>query len=98
MSDAGTHRNKQSVRFGKLKKTTQCKAERDKLRTYDIVAPGNDREKVVEEANRQQFLFLDARCFSLSSVEELYYICTHRSLHGGTQEFLDCYMEKVCVN
>lgn len=65
---------------------------------YVIVAPDNDREKVVEEANRQQFLSLDARYFSYSSVEELYYICTHRNLHGVTQEFLDCYMEKVCVN
>ena len=65
---------------------------------YVIVASDNDREKVVEEANRQQFLSLDARYFSYSSVEELYYICTHRNLHGVTQEFLDCYMEKVCVN
>lgn len=65
---------------------------------YVIVAPDNDREKVVEEANRLQFLSLDARYFSYSSVEELYYICTHRNLHGVTQEFLDCYMEKVCLN
>ncbi len=57
---------------------------------YVIVAPDNDREKVVEEANRTQFLSLDARYFSYSSVEELYYICTHRNLHGVTQEFLDC--------
>lgn len=64
---------------------------------YVIVAPDNDREKVVDEANRLQFLSLDTRYFSYSSVEELYYICTHRNLHGVTQEFLDCYMEKVCV-
>ena len=60
---------------------------------YVIVAPDNDRQKVVDEANRPQFLSLDARYFSYSSVEELYYICTHRNLHGTTQEFLDCYME-----
>ena len=65
---------------------------------YVIVAPDNDREKVVEEANREQFLSLDTRYFSYSSVEELYYICTHRNLHGVTQEFLDCYMEKVCLH
>lgn len=65
---------------------------------YVIVAPDNDREKVIEEANKSQFRPLDARYFSYSSVEELYYICTHRNLHGVTQEFLDCYMEKVCVN
>lgn len=62
---------------------------------YVIVAPDNNREKVVDEANRPQFISLDARFFSYSSVEELYYICTHRNLHGVTQEFLDCYMEKI---
>ena len=65
---------------------------------YVIVAPDDDREKVVNEVNRPQFVCLDARYFSYSSVEELYYICTHRNLHGVTQEFLDCYMEKVCVH
>lgn len=62
---------------------------------YVIVAPDDDREKVIDEANREQFLSLDARYFAYSSVEELYYICTHRNLRGVTQEFLDCYMEKV---
>ena len=65
---------------------------------YVIVAPDNNREKVVEEANRKQFRSLDALYFSYSSVEELYYICTHRNLHGVNQDFLDCYMEKVCVS
>ena len=64
---------------------------------YVIVAPDDDREKVVDEVNRQQFLSLDARYFPYSAVEELFYICTHRGLHGVNQEFLDCYMEKVCV-
>lgn len=64
---------------------------------YVVVAPDDDRDKVVSEANRPQFRSLDARYFSYSAVEELYYICTHRNLHGVTQEFLDCYMERVCV-
>lgn len=64
---------------------------------YVIVAPDNDREKVIEEASRPQFQSLDARFFSYSSVEELYYICIHRNLHGVTQDFLDCYMEKACI-
>lgn len=64
---------------------------------YVIVAPDDDREKVVDEANRPQFLSLDTRYFAYSSVEELYYICTHRGLRGVSQEFLDCYMEKVCL-
>lgn len=65
---------------------------------YVIVAPDDDRDKVIDEVNRPQFLSLDARYFPYSSVEELYYICTHRNLHGITQDFLDCYMEKVCMN
>lgn len=64
---------------------------------YVIVAPNEDRDLVVEKANREQFKCLDTRYFSYSSVEELYYICTHRNLHGVTQEFLDCYMEKICI-
>lgn len=64
---------------------------------YVIVAPDEDRDKVVIEANRPQFKCLEARYFAYSSVEELYYICTHRHLHGVSQDFLDCYMEKVCV-
>lgn len=63
---------------------------------YVIVASDDDREKVIEEANRPQFKSLDTRYFSYSAVEELYFICTHRHLHGVTQEFLDCYMERVC--
>lgn len=65
---------------------------------YVIVAPDDDREKVIDEVNREQFWSLDARYFSYSSVEELYYICTHRHLHGVNQDFLDCYMEKVCLH
>lgn len=65
---------------------------------YVIVAPDDDREKVINEINRPLFKSLDARYFAYSSVEELYYICTHRNLHGVTQDFLDCYMEKVCMH
>lgn len=64
---------------------------------YVIVAPDSDREKVIQEANRPQFRSLVARFFPYSAVEELYYICAHRNLRGVTQEFLDCYMEKVCI-
>lgn len=65
---------------------------------YVIVAPDEDRAKVISEANRPQFLSLDTRYFSYSAVEELYYICTHRNLHGVTEKFLDCYMEKVVAS
>ena len=62
---------------------------------YVIVAPDDDRDRVVYEINRPQFSSLQARYFPYSSVEELYYICTHRGIQGVTQEFLDNYMEKV---
>ena len=64
---------------------------------YVIVAPDDDRDKVVEEANRPQFLSLDTRYFAYTAVEELYYMCTHRGLHGVSQDFLDCYMVKTVV-
>lgn len=37
MSDAWNHSNKQPFCFGKLKKTTQRKAEPNKIRTYDTL-------------------------------------------------------------
>jgi len=62
---------------------------------YVIVAPDDDRDKVIRYANEDSFRELDARYFAYSAVEELYAICQRRHLHGITQEFLDCYMEKV---
>lgn len=62
---------------------------------YVIVAPDDDRDKVIDEANREQFKCLDTRYFAYSAVEELYYICTHRHLCGVTQKFIDSYMEKA---
>lgn len=65
---------------------------------YVIVAPDDAKDLVVEKANLPQFRELDTRYFAYSSVEELYYICTHRNLHGITQEFLDCYMDRVVMS
>jgi type II restriction enzyme len=62
---------------------------------YVIVAPDEDRDKVVREANRSQFLSLDTRFFPYSSVEELYALCQRRKIRGVSEEFLDCYMEKI---
>ena len=64
---------------------------------YVIVAPDEDRDDVVEKINLPRYKCLEARYFPYSSVEELYYLCCHRGLHGVTPEFLDCYMEKVCI-
>lgn len=62
---------------------------------YVIVASDEDREKVIREANRDQFKALNTRFFSYSAVEELYALCQRRKLRGVTEEFLDTFMEPV---
>jgi len=64
---------------------------------YVIVAPDEDRDKVIREANKIQFRDMNARFFPYSAVEELYALCQKRKLKGVTEEFLDCYMEPVLV-
>ncbi len=65
---------------------------------YVIVAPDEDRSKVIKEANKPQFHDLNTRFFPYSAVEELYALCQKRKLRGVTEEFLDCYMEPVLDN
>jgi type II restriction enzyme len=60
---------------------------------YVIVAPDDDRHKVLQECNKDQFRDLKPRYFPYSSVEELYSLCQRRKLQGVTEEFLDCFME-----
>lgn len=62
---------------------------------YVIVAPDEDRDKVIREANKPQFRDLDTRYFTYSAVEELYALCQRRKIKGVTEEFLDCYMEPI---
>lgn len=62
---------------------------------YVIVAPDEDRDKVISEANKPIFKELETRYFPYSAVEELYAICQRRKLRGITEEFLDCYMEPI---
>lgn len=62
---------------------------------YVIVAPDEDRDKVIKEANKPQFKDLDTRYFTYSAVEELYALCQKRKIKGVTEEFLDCYMEPI---
>jgi hypothetical protein len=62
---------------------------------YVIVAPDEDRDLVVREANKVQFRELNARYFPYSAVRELYALCQRRRIKGITEEFLDCYMEPV---
>ncbi|MGL1934481.1 MAG: hypothetical protein OCD01_05655 [Fibrobacterales bacterium] len=62
---------------------------------YVIVAPDEDRDKVIREATKPQFKDLNTRYFTYSAVEELYALCQKRKLRGVTEDFLDCYMEPV---
>ncbi|ASI37028.1 restriction endonuclease (plasmid) [Exiguobacterium sp. N4-1P] len=65
---------------------------------YVIVAPDEERGKVVREANRPQFRDLNTRFFSYSAVEELYSLCQRRRIRGITEEFLDSFMESVVTD
>ncbi len=62
---------------------------------YVIVAPDEERNKVLEEASRSQFQSLKAQYFPYSAVEELYALCQRRKIRGVTEEFVDCFMESA---
>lgn len=62
---------------------------------YVIVAPDEDRDKVIKEASKPQFKDLNTRYFTYSAVEELYALCQRRKIKGVTEEFLDCFMEPI---
>jgi type II restriction enzyme len=62
---------------------------------YVIVAPDEDRKKVLQECSKEQFRDLNPLYFPYSSVEELYSLCQRRRLRGVTEVFLDCFMEKT---
>ncbi|MCF6333286.1 MAG: hypothetical protein L3J11_08375 [Draconibacterium sp.] len=62
---------------------------------YVIVAPDEDRNKVVQEANKPQFADIKTKFFPYSAVEELYALCEKRKIKGVTEDFLDCYMETI---
>jgi type II restriction enzyme len=64
-----------------------------------IVAPDEDRSKVMKEANKPQFQDLQTLFFPYSAVDELYALCQKRRLTNKAvnEEFLDCFMES-CFN
>lgn len=62
---------------------------------FVIVAPDEDRAKAIREANREQFLSLNAKFFPYSAVEELYALCQRRKILGVTQEFIESFMEQM---
>lgn len=63
---------------------------------WTIVAPDDDRAKVMELANRDQFAAMRTKFFPYSAVEELYSLCERRKPKGVTDAFLDAFMEE-CV-
>lgn len=60
-----------------------------------IVAPDEDRNKVIREANEPQFQDLQTMFFPYSAVDELYALCQKRKLtsRAVNEAFLDCFME-----
>ena len=64
---------------------------------WTIVAPDEDREKVIQEAKREQFRPLNAKYFPYSAVEELFSLCERRKPKGVTDAFLDCFMVDCLV-
>jgi len=63
---------------------------------WTIVAPDNNRQKVINLANEEQFRGMEPKFFPYSAVEELFSLCSRRKPQGVTDQFLDCYMEN-CV-
>lgn len=62
---------------------------------WTIVAPDEDRAKVISICNEQQFKVLQPRYFPYSAVEELYSLIQRRKPKGITDEFLDAFMEET---
>lgn len=60
-----------------------------------IAAPDEDRNEVFRKANDPQFATLNAKFFPYSAIEELYSLCSRRSIGGDaiTEKFLDAFME-----
>lgn len=62
---------------------------------WTIVAPDEDRNKVIEKCNNPQFKELNAKYLPYSAVEELYSLCQRRKITGVDDTFLDCFMENT---
>lgn len=58
-----------------------------------VVAPDEDRDKVMRETNKDQFKELNTFFFPYTAVEELYSLCQRRKIKGVNDDFLNCFME-----
>jgi type II restriction enzyme len=80
---------------------TRMKRLKDQIPAYTtrwvIVAPDEDREKVMTKASRPLYSDMNVRFFPYSAVDELYALCQRRKLTNKAvnEEFLDCFMETV---
>lgn len=63
-----------------------------------IVAPDEDRNKVLREASTHQFRSLHTKYMPYSAIEELFALCQKRKIKGITDDILDCYMERCLKN
>lgn len=68
--------------------------------TYVIVAPDEDRDRVLRECKKPHYHKLQAKFFPYSAVEELLYLSTHRTFkfdeyESGKQAFIEGFMEEI---
>jgi type II restriction enzyme len=63
-----------------------------------IAAPDEDRQKVMSEANKPDYLDMNVQFFPYSAVDELYGLCQRRKLTKAAiqDDFLNCFFEP-CV-
>ncbi|TVM33821.1 restriction endonuclease [Oceanidesulfovibrio marinus] len=59
-----------------------------------IVAPDEDRERVIKEARKQSYAAMNVRFLSYSSVEELYSLCQRRNFSELPVSFIESFMER----
>lgn len=62
---------------------------------FIIVAPDEDREKVVREINKPEFADLHAYYLPYSAVSELLGLCQERTLRGVTEAFIETFLDDV---
>jgi type II restriction enzyme len=80
---------------------TRMKRLKDQLPAFStrwvIVAPDEDRDKVMTKASIPLYSDMMIRFFPYSAVDELYALCQRRKLSNKAvnEEFLDCFMEPV---
>jgi type II restriction enzyme len=80
---------------------TRMKRLKDRLPEFPtrwvIVAPDEDRDKVITKASIPLYSDMKVSFFPYSAVDELYALCQKRKLSNKAvnEEFLDCFMEPV---